>query len=258
MSNFFEDVANDASQVEEELLGPSYQYSDYIKTPAEMNMSDKGSFSALADNIGGLINYTELLVSGDGGASKTGGPLGPQFFLKTGQNCKAKDTGEMTTRYLYLDQKPTGNIPFISSGMGVDFTEFEGLVPGTMSNLNDLNPMTLFSAFTEGSNPDCQELTMETTPTDINDYQSQQTEYVTINDISAMDPCIFTLNGKTNPVTGDSCRETFSNINSSCPSKKKSNKDDYVAKIYIGALSIVGIYLLVKFMEKSRIIKFNK
>ena len=65
MSNFFEDVANDASQVEEELLGPSYQYSDYIKTPAEMNMSDKGSFSTLADNIGGLINYTELLVSGD-------------------------------------------------------------------------------------------------------------------------------------------------------------------------------------------------
>ena len=258
MSNFFEDVANDASQVEEELLGPSYQYSDYIKTPSELGMSDKGSFSALADNIGGLINYTELLVSGDGKASKTGGPLGPQFFLQTGQKCKAKDTGEMTTRYLYLDQKPTGNIPFISSGMGVDFTEFEGLVPGTLSNLNALNPMTLFSAFTEGSNPDCQELTMETTPTDINNYQSQQSEYVTINDISAMDPCIFTLSGKTNPVTGDVCRETFTNLSSNSNKKKKQSKSDYAAKIYISALSLVGIYLLFKFMEKSKIIKINK
>ncbi len=255
MSNFFEEVAQDANAVEEELLGPTYKYFDYINTPSEMDMSSHGSFSALADNIAGLINYTELLVSGGGKASKTGKPLGPQFFLKTGQQCKAKDTGQMTTRYIYMSQKPTGNIPFISSGLGVNFSEFEGLIPGTMENLNDMNPLAIFSAFTAGSNPDCQELKMETTPTDINNQQTSQTEYVTINDIRSMDPCIFTLNGKTNPVTGQACREAFQNFEGDLKTK---NKDiDYLVKLFYGSLGIMGLYLLYKFMEKNKNIKLK-
>ena len=80
MSNFFEDVSKVATQVEEQLLGPNYKYYAKIKSPSELGMSSKGSFGALADNIAGLINYTELMVSGGGRASKTGEPLGPQFF----------------------------------------------------------------------------------------------------------------------------------------------------------------------------------
>jgi len=254
MSNFFEQVAKDANAVEEELLGPNYKYFDYINTPSEMNMSSHGSFPALAENIAGLVNYTELLVSGGGAASKTGEALGPQFFLKTGQKCKAKDSGEMTTRYLYINQKPTGNIPFISSGLGVNFTEFEGLIPGTMENLNDMNPMAIFSAFTAGSNPECQELRMETTPTDINNHQSTQTEYVTINDIRSMDPCLFTLNGKKNPITGQQCREAFQNLDSNF-SKKDDN--DYLVKLFYGSMGLFGLYLLFKFMEKNKTIKLK-
>ena len=129
MSNFFEDVSKDATQIEEQLLGPNYKYYAKIKTPSELGMSSKGSFGALADDISGLISYAEVLVTGNSKASKTGGPLGPQFFLKTGQQCKAKDTGKMTTRYIYMDQKPNGNIPFISGGLGVNFSEFRGLIP---------------------------------------------------------------------------------------------------------------------------------
>ena len=92
-----------------------------------------------------------------------------------------------------MDQKPNGNIPFISAGLGTNFSEFRGLIPGTFGNLNALNPMAIFSSFTEGSNPECQQLEMETTPTSINNYQSKQSEYVTINDISNMDACSFTL-----------------------------------------------------------------
>ena len=257
MSNFFEEVAKDANAVEEELLGPSYKYFDYINTPSEMDMSSHGSFGALADNIAGLINYTELMVSGGGRASKTGEALGPQFFLKTGQKCKAKDTGEMTTRYIYMSQKPSGNIPFISSGLGVNFTEFEGLIPGTMENLNDMNPLAIFSAFTAGSNPECQELKMETTPTDINNHQSTQTEYVTINDIRSMNPCIFTLNGKTNPVTGQACREAFQNFDGDFKSKNKKIESDCLVKLFYGSLGVMGLYLLYKFMEKNKTIKLK-
>ena len=249
MSNFFEDVSNNATQVEEELLGPNYKYYDQIKTPSQLGMSSSGSFSALSKDIAGLISYTEVLVTGDSAASKTGGPLGPQFFLKTGQQCKAKDTGKMTTRYIYMDQKPDGNIPFISGGLGVNFSNFRGLIPGTFGNLNALNPMAIFSSFTEGSNPDCQQLEMETTPTDINNQQSSQREYVTINDISNMDACSFTLNGKRNPVTGAACNEAFSNMND-------VSDTELLVKIFYGSLGIFGLYLLCKFMEKNKNLKF--
>jgi hypothetical protein len=245
MSNFFEEIAGDAKGVEEKLLGPTYAYYDKINTPSEMGMSSKGSFSSVSKNIAGLVNYTELLVSGKGGASKTGGPLGPQFFLKTGQQCTT-ETGDLTDRYLYISHKPTGNIPFISSGLGVDFTEFEGLIPGTFSNLNDLNPIAMFRAFISGSNPVCQPLTMETTPTSTNDNKTSQTEYVTINDISAMDPCIFSISGKTNPINGNKCKEAFQ----SSPYEIKKDVDMNVTLFY-GSMSILGLYLLIKFMEKN-------
>ncbi len=252
MSNFFEQVANDASQVEEELLGPNYKYWSYINTPSEMGMSSRGSLSQIGTNIGGLINYAELLVAGTGGASKTGKPLGPRFFLRTGQKCKSKTDGQMTTRYIYMDQQPTGNIPFISSGLGVNFSEFRGLVPGTFSNLNSLNPMTIFSAFMEDANPECQELTMETTPSDINNFQTTQTEFVTTNDIRGMDPCIFSLNGNKNPITGESCREAFENLNQL---DKNLKEKDYLVQMFYGAFGIFGLYLLFKFMEKNNLIK---
>ena len=248
MSNFFEDVSKDATQVEEQLLGPNYKYYAKIKSPSELGMSSKGSFGALADDISGLISYAEVLVTGNSKASKTGGPLGPQFFLKTGQQCKAKDTGKMTTRYIYMDQKPDGNIPFISGGLGVNFSEFKGLIPGTFGNLNALNPFPIFTSFMEGSNPDCQELEMETTPTDINNNQTTQREYVTINDISNMDACSFTLNGGKNPVTGATCKEAFSNIN--------DNDTEMLVKIFYGSLGVFGLYLLFKFMEKNKNLKF--
>tara|TARA_B100001093_G_scaffold458550_1_gene471057 strand:+ start:365 stop:1114 length:750 start_codon:yes stop_codon:yes gene_type:complete len=249
MSNFFEDVSKNATQVEEELLGPNYKYYSKIKAPSELGMSSRGSFGALSSNISGLINYAEVLVTGNSKASKTGGPLGPQFFLKTGQQCKAKDTGKMTTRYIYMDQKPNGNIPFISAGLGTNFSEFRGLIPGTFGNLNALNPMAIFSSFTEGSNPECQELEMETTPTSINNHQSKQSEYVTINDISNMDACSFTLSGKRNPVTGNGCNEAFTNM-------KEIDDTDVLVKVFYGSLGIFGLYLLCKFMEKNKNLKF--
>ena len=45
-------------------------------------------------NIAGIINYTDILVTGKGRASKTGRPLGNKF-LKTGGKCQPKDKKEM-------------------------------------------------------------------------------------------------------------------------------------------------------------------
>ena len=161
-NNMFEDVLTNAKGVEEKLLGPSYPYYKYIRTPTEIGMSDKGTLAQLGKNINGLVAYVDLLVSGNGKASATGKPLGNKFFLKTGGKCTDKLTQQEVDRFIYINNVPQGNIPFISSGMGVNFGQFKGLIPGTISNLNAFNPMEIFQAFLSGSKPDCQEITMET------------------------------------------------------------------------------------------------
>ena len=205
MPNLMEEIMQDANAVQEKLLGPTYPYYKNIKTPSEIGMSTRGSLSAVANDITGLIAYVEVLVTGKSKASATGGPLGNKFFLKTGAKCMDKSNNKQVDRYIYVNNVPVGNIPFISSGLDVNFSEFKGLIPGTMGNLNVLNPFSIMSAFLAGSTPECQELTMQTI--DNNNNKSSETHYVTTVDIKNMDPCTF-QNGR-NPVYNSKCRETF-------------------------------------------------
>ena len=243
MSNFFEQVLNDADNVEQSLLGPDYEYWKQINSPSQIGMSSDGSLGTLATDVAGLIAYVELLVTGKGKASKTGNPLGNRFFLKTGATCKDTKTGKDVTRYVYINNVPTGNIPFISSGMGVDFSDFEGLIPGAMGNLDTLNPFAIFSSFMTGTNPPCQELTMDTTPSSVNNNQSSETHHVSVSDIKNMDACIFP--NKVNPITNESCIEAFSNL-------EESKSSNLLVKVYFGVLGIFGLYLLMKILEKNR------
>ena len=242
--NFFKEVVNNAKSVEEKLLGPDYKYYDHINTPAEIGMSSKGSLPQLGDNVSGLISYVRLLVSGTGRATKTGQPLGNSFFLKTGAKCKDIKTDKKVPRYVYINNIPQGNIPFISSGMGVNFTEFKGLIPGSISSLEVLNPFNIFSAFMTGSNPKCQPITMSTTPSPINNNKSQQTEFVAIDDIQNMSPCLFS--NKINPITKKACRETFQNIN------ENNYKNDIIMQSYITLLSLLALFILYKFLLKYK------
>ena len=243
MSNFFDNVLNNAKDVEEELLGPDYPYWKNIKDPSAIGMTSEGSLSALSRNIDGLINYVQILVEGTGKASATGQPLGNKFFLKTAAKCKAKDNGETVDRYIYINNKPTGSIPFISSAMGTNFKEIRGLVPGTMGNLEALNPMLIFQAFMTGSTPDCQQLTMETI--DADNVKGEETQYVTTIDIKNMDPCIF-KDGQ-NPLTKRKCREAMTNIND-----KSKLPDDVMVQLFFLSLGGLGIYLLYEIMRKNK------
>ena len=251
MSSFFDNIKNNIENVEEELLGPDYIYWNKINSPSELGMSSDGNLSALGNDVNGLISYVELLVTGKGNASKTGGPLGNRFFLKTGAKCKDIKTKKEQTRYIYVDNIPQGNVPFISSGMGVDFSDFKGLIPGTISDLNKLNPFSLFTAFTAGSTPDCQELTMETTPSPTNENKSKDTQFVSVEDIKNMDPCIFTQYNKTNPVTKKTCKEAFELMNNT-----KTLKDDFILYSYIVVLCLFLIFLLYKIIKKNKMINF--
>jgi hypothetical protein len=248
-SNIFDAVMSNANEIQDKLLGPTYPYYKNIKTPSEIGMTDKGTISALTSDINGLINYMSVLVEGKSRASATGGPLGNKFFLQTGAKCNDVATNTEEDRFIYINNVPEGNIPFISQGLGVNFSEFKGLIPGSMSNLNALNPFAILQSFMSGSTPDCQELTMQTI--DINNNKSTETHFVTLVDIQNMDPCSFP--DKINPKTNDKCRETFqsNNKNNSYDTGENKLPSDLLSQTYILSLSLLTIFLFYKIMEKS-------
>ena len=247
MSNFFKEAAEDADALEVKLLGPDYPYYKYIRTPAEMGMSDDGSMSALADDVAGLINYVQVMVAGTGPASATGKPLGNKFFLKTGAQCSSS-AGKKVDRYTYFNNVPDGSIPMLSSSSGISFSEFEGLIPGIMGNIGQMNPLKLLAGFMEGASPPCTEITMQTIDTKNN--KSTEKHYVANAEIKGMPPCWF-QSGK-NPISGVSCRQTFVGSrqqNLGCHAKKL-NKDPF-ANVYIFGLSIALLFLFYKYVNKK-------
>jgi hypothetical protein len=235
MSNFFSDVMTDMKGMEQNLLGPDYLYWKRILKPSDIGMSSDGNFGALTNNVNGLIDYVEVLVSGNAG-STTGGPLGDKFFLKTGGQCTDVASGQKVDRYIYIDNVPNGNIPFISSGLGgTDFTEFEGLIPGLLGDLGKLNPLNLFKSFMMGDNPDCMSVTLQTivpvADANLNDTGKDnvgnQTQYVAVADVKNMDPCIFP--DKKNPADPSlTCTETFTGRMDAKNRGDSSSSDDDV------------------------------
>jgi len=252
MSNIFQEVLNDAQGVQNRLLGPTYPYYKNIKTPSQIGMSDKGTLQQMGKDINGLIQYVELLVSGKSSASATGGPLGNKFFLQTGAKCAATDTCndpsgcQQTDRYIYVNNVPQGSIPFISNAMGVNFSEFRGLIPGAMGNLNVLNPFAIMSAFMSGATPPCQQITMQTI--DVNNNKSSESHYVTLSDIKNIDPCSFP-NG-INPITKVKCKESFQ------PNMEYNDAahfpEDPLEQLYFAGLDGLGVFMLYRIMEKSK------
>ena len=61
MANFFEQVLNDADNVEQSLLGPDYSWKQ-INSPSEIGMSSKGSLGALAGDSKDLLPMLNYLL----------------------------------------------------------------------------------------------------------------------------------------------------------------------------------------------------
>jgi hypothetical protein len=214
-------------------LGPDYNYVKFIRKPEDLGMGKTGSLSQLVTNVSGLINYVELLSTGDGKASTIGGPLGNSFFLTTGAKCKDTATGNLVTRSIWVDNIPDGTIPFITSALnGQKFTTFEGLVPGVLGNLAGIHPMQMFQAFTSGSHPDCKLVTKNTR--NENNISSVGSGYLTLEDIQIIDG--FT---------------TLSDMNNKEENKSNMPDDDMV-KLYYSALGLLGLYIFIMVFKKKQ------
>ncbi len=238
MSDFFSKISKDVTNIEQEMLGPDYKYHKHIKTPSQLGVNSRGTMGAMAKNIGGIVNYVELLVGGGGRASKTPGPLGPRFYVKTAGKCKDEKTKKIVPRYIYLDNVPTGAIPLISSGLGVKFPEFRGLLPGVLEDVGALNPMSLFSAFQQGATPLCREVNF---PVRGDDRAGHPTSgHVALSEIKEYNAI-------------KNMTEAFVSGNELLNKKRKIKKElPTFANVYFTGFGVLLLYLMYQMMQKKK------
>jgi len=187
-----------------------FPYKDYIKSPQELGMASRGDVGTLTTDIGGLINYIQVLTEGKGNAIKGGQPLGNRYFFKTGAKCKDVITNEEKERYLYIDNVPPGML--------------KGLLPGLVNSITRIKPEKLFDVFSKNPDNSCAAVTLQTIDKDLR--KSTDRRYLNKADIKSINACLWT--NKTNPISGSSggdctgepqngvcegcVRETYANI----------------------------------------------
>jgi hypothetical protein len=200
----------------------SYNYSKFIKTPKQMNITVGDSLSNVSNGVAGIFSYVKLLVEGRSNASKTGKPLGNKYFLETSESCINENTKKKETRSLYFDNVPTGNLGILKD-TGEEFSEFRGLVPGAIEDVMAIGKIDFFSVFTETGIPKCLPVKLKTI--DINNRESSDTQFVTISDIEQISPCNFIT--RTNPVTGTVCTRQGFTLQSDTTNEDKNNAELY-------------------------------
>ena len=227
-----------------------FSYSNIIKTPTEMKSGTKSN--QLGANIAALKAYSSLLVTSDSAAnSLRGHALGNQTWLPTNATCIDSKTGLSKKRYIYIDNQPSTNTPPDQNATTTNF-EFNGLIPGMIDDILNINPMRLFSAFSEDGMPKCQYVALSTTDKMVKNTKGEETEqyvsnYITEDDLKNVSGCSF--QSGVNPSSGNKCpfnpaKETFKNIS---PLPK-----DKIVRLYFTTLAFVVLYILYNFIKKTK------
>lgn len=139
-----------------DVMGPSYSYADNIQGPSSKGVGSDGSFSQVFTNTGAIIDYVKYMISGPA--------LGNQYFVNTGGVCNAPD-GKTQPRYNYINNIANGD-DLLPDSMKQDLSgiasDFNGLIPGILEDIEGLNPVHLFSALEADSTPSCECYTCQT------------------------------------------------------------------------------------------------
>lgn len=246
--------------------GTSYNYVQNIKMPSQMGVTDDATMEQIGKDVEALIQYVSLLIEGKSDASLTpgGGPMGNKFFVQTPGKCNDIKTNTEQDRYLFINNIPTGNNPMANNG--ANFSNFRGLIPGMMSNMDVFDPQNIADALLVVGNPDCMKITMDTV--DVNNVAATESNYVTLADIAEIDPCLFPKDEKgnqINPQTGEKClmMEGFSSNENMFAKANDSYtlsdlitddiKNDYIAQLFLGSFSLFAVYLLYKGLNKVNV-----
>lgn len=165
---------------------PDYNYTKFIKNPQELGINSKGSLPTLANNIKGMKAYIDMLLVGKSSANKLGKDviLGSKYFMETGTKCVDYMTGKEVDRNLYISNTPSGVIPGLTDMTGFKASEFKGLVPGMVQNINAINPMKLFRVFQMSLKPKCAKVSLPVI--DENHKQGKKSGYVPLLELEEL------------------------------------------------------------------------
>jgi len=146
----WDQVAGSPGAATESVMGPNYSYSDNIRGPASMGVGSRGTFGQIGTNTGAIFNYVKYMISGPA--------LGNQYFVNTGGSCTASDKSTQS-RYNYINNVSSGAdvLPVsMKQDLGGIASNFDGLIPGMLQDVEGLNPVSLFSSLAADSTPSCE------------------------------------------------------------------------------------------------------
>ena len=149
-NSLWKDISQEGSSVMDRVLGPSFDYTDGIQTPAALGVGTSGDIGQVFTNAGAVVTYVEQLI--------TGPLLGNTQFIETGGMCTAPGGG-VVPRWSYVDNRLEGAdiLPNgLKNALGSDADIFDGIIPGMFADIVALNPTTALSALILDGVPSCQ------------------------------------------------------------------------------------------------------
>lgn len=146
-------------------FGPSYSFSDELKSPKEIGVGDDGSPGGIMKAVAGVGYYTDVIGFGQSTGinymvnGNNMAPMGIRYFMPTGATCS--NGAQM---WEYVDSMPKGNLlgNRVKQALSdMNLPGMRGLAPGILEDARDaLNPMPMFRAAMGTGYPKCKQITL--------------------------------------------------------------------------------------------------
>ena len=176
-------------------LGPSFDYLQTIKSPADKGVGSEGTMDQVGTNASAIFGYVDNLLVGP--------KVGNRFFKDSGGMCRlagtkdedGNDTGDgpVVPRFSYTNNKLGGDDA--AAVLGPSFQKavagsgFDGIIPGAGGDLAAMNPLKIMNGLVLDGVPPCQAFTCPVTDIRTGVEQGNQTKFLSPQLEFNMTPC---------------------------------------------------------------------
>ena len=243
--------------------GKDFNYVNAFYKPKDGNNGGEGpdmgpEAGKIMNNVKGTIDYGSVLFT-ENNSNKTKriqkdpGVLGNAYFLNTHTECEMDgDSNQVPSRHIYVNNRPSGEIPFISDMLGVKTPK--GLIPGMVSNIQRTNPSGLLNAIIPGSDLNkCSSVTLKVFNQNKSGKvkQGTETKYMSKGDICSLDDNAFPDPDPNNNIKERiECFTTFDEDEEVEENNYSNMPDDQAMQLYLSSITLLGLYLVLKFINK--------
>ena len=168
-----DDPLGAGNAVLDKALGPSFDYLQTVRSPAEKGVSSDGNFDQVYTNARAIGDYNSNLIRGP--------KVGNQFFQSTGGKCRAPD-GSVVDRWSWTNNKlgadDAAGVLGPSFQRAVSGSGFDGIIPGAAGDIAMMNPLKVMNGLVLDGVPPCQEYTCPVTDVRTGVPKGSETHYM--------------------------------------------------------------------------------